>query len=972
MIFGKDQQEFDFDSYREDVSSAADQLVDAVNKYEPYKKKYDQQASGNLQQSASLFFKAAADALDKNSNRINTAEETQPSVGEQLKQAGLDKFASKAGQSARNLKEDATKKSALLMGMAGDSATRAQEAVKNAKLDKKLSGAVDTASGVLSGAVSSGSSALKDAKLDKKLASVSDTVSSSIKDAKLDKKLASLNDTLSSSVKDAKLDKKLANLSDTISSSVKDAKLDKKLASLSTAVTTSARDAKLDKKLADLTESLSGAVKDARLDKKLAGVAENVAPVAANVLENAGTLAGELAENVSDFIKENKLDKKALETVATAGTLLTGATGKAAVALKEVELDKKLNTANKALGEAQLPEKLLTAAALIPGVTIKNPKKAAKQFRKQRAQVLKTVNKQQAELTKYLAARQKEAAKYVKARQKDIEKGKIQLPFVEPKKKSSWGKNTLTILGAIGAIYGGLAFNNARIWNSVPPLESKLPGESRYYRSRQGIIFYKEAGQSDQGKSPVVFVHGIGAGNHSYEWLENFGPISEQYHSYAFDLLGFGSSDKPEIRYTAEVYIKQLTEFLDEVVKQPAIVVASSLSAAYAVQVAFRRPELINKLVLVSPTGINPEGGKKSVQILPSGAYYILRSPVLGKAIYSGIASHQYIRSFMENQMFYNKNLVKDDMVEQYYVSGHQQGAQFAPPSFFTGLLDAEIGQTLGRIQQPILMVYGKESRITPMWEAEALRRHNPRARLESLDMARLLVQWERADDFNHMALDFMAQANTTANQAALKPSDKTGVGLGQTGTHQKHPDAVAEAKSSPAQDVAEKAQQVAGQVAGKAEKVADKAEQTAKPLADKAQQVASQASDKAQELKDKVSDKAEDSKAADKAQDAANSVHERIQHATERLQKSTGPLSEKAIQAAEEARARGEKQGQKAGNQENSGMEAATEYPGDHDVAKEIQEHRETFIGDASTGGALVEDRDKNNVEDRRIDDMG
>ena len=63
-----------------------------------------------------------------------------------------------------------------------------------------------------------------------------------------------------------------------------------------------------------------------------------------------------------------------------------------------------------------------------------------------------------------------------------------------------------------------------RIWSAIPPLESKLPGENKYFRSRQGIVFYKESGD---GETPVVFIHGIGAGNTSYEWSQNFGAISD-------------------------------------------------------------------------------------------------------------------------------------------------------------------------------------------------------------------------------------------------------------------------------------------------------------------------------------------------------------------------------------------------------------------------------------------------------------
>ena len=233
------------------------------------------------------------------------------------------------------------------------------------------------------------------------------------------------------------------------------------------------------------------------------------------------------------------------------------------------------------------------------------------------------------------------------------------------------------------------------------------------------------------------------------------------------------------------MYIKQLTEFLDEVVGKPAYVIASSLGASYAVQVAYRRPELIQKLVLTSPTGINRVAGNNGVQILPPFLYFLLRSPILGKAIYSGVASRNYIRSYMENQMFLDQSLVTDEMVDQYYVAAHQPGAEYPAYSFFTGQLNAEIGQTLGRIDKPVLIIQGKEDRQTSPEEGEKLRQQNKTASLITLNGARLLPHWEKAAEFNKAVLEFLAKPDQpTTNK--LSASDKSGVAAGKTGDAQK------------------------------------------------------------------------------------------------------------------------------------------------------------------------------------------
>lgn len=958
MIFGKDKGEFDFDSFKSDVTSAAQPLIEAVNKYEPNKKKRKYTSpSADLHESASLFFQAAADTLDQKNSATRNSSKATSETNQENKPTGS--------------KRD--KKSLL-----------ADNQLKDLKLDKKFSDFTDSAGGQI-----------KNMKLNKKLGKLTDNAASQVKNLKLDKKAGKLADNVTSTVKDAHLDKKLGDVAGVVSGAILAA---------ATNVGGTVKDAHLEKRLSDVGDTVSGAIKDVHIEKRLADVGDTVGPIAAAVAGGAGSIAGNVADSVGTFIKDAKLDKKAAtmaENVSgSTSTLLSMAGDKASQTLKDAKLDKRL-------AQAQIPEKLLGAANVIPGVTVSNPKKAAKQFRKRRHAVLKAAAKQQKELGKVIAVRQKEAGKllqtgqkdaqkFIKARRKDIETGKISIPFYEPPKKKgfNWGRTGL-IVGGTGAVLGGLAANNARIWAAVSPLESKLTGENRYFRSRQGIVFYKEAGQSQEGKLPVVFVHGIGAGNTGYEWLKNFGPVSEQYKSYAYDLLGFGNSDRPAIKYTAEVYIKQLTEFLDEVVKQPAYLVASSLAASYAVQVAYRRPELVHKLVLSSPTGINRVAGNQGVQILPPYLYFLLRTPVIGRSIYSAIASRKYIRSYMENQMFYDKGQVTDEMVEQYYVASHQPGAEYAAFSFFTGLLNAEIGQTLGRIDKPVLIIQGKQDRQTTTEEGESLRRQNQAARLINLEGSRLVPHWEKAEEFNRATLDFLGQPDKPTT-SKLSASDKSGVAAGGSGDERKShekPDQV----SGKAEDLVSKVQDKAGQVAGK---VQDKVEQ----VADKVTEAGSKAQDKVSEVTGKVQDKASDAagKAQDKPSDAGKNAQDKAGNAGSKsqddsveggidIEAAAKRLSEKFANNAKQEHAEGDRQleasgqsdkpkikplkaqpkpaGESSNEQQTLGqMDAAVEYQDNINLDKELKEHRETFIGDSDSGAALLDDKDKNGLDDRRM----
>ncbi|MCW3094742.1 MAG: alpha/beta fold hydrolase, partial [Chthonomonadaceae bacterium] len=126
------------------------------------------------------------------------------------------------------------------------------------------------------------------------------------------------------------------------------------------------------------------------------------------------------------------------------------------------------------------------------------------------------------------------------------------------------------------------------------PLEPALPGDSGEYAWPLGSIGYQVRGEG----RPLVLIHGVGVGESSYEWRHNFDALSEHFRVYAVDLPGFGRSARRDIVYTADIYVTALVDFMRDVVQEPAYVLASSLSGAYAVKLAALRPELVERLVL--------------------------------------------------------------------------------------------------------------------------------------------------------------------------------------------------------------------------------------------------------------------------------------------------------------------------------------------------------------------------------------
>jgi pimeloyl-ACP methyl ester carboxylesterase len=328
-------------------------------------------------------------------------------------------------------------------------------------------------------------------------------------------------------------------------------------------------------------------------------------------------------------------------------------------------------------------------------------------------------------------------------------------------KVSKAGKFWKTMLAG-GAGMAALAALNATVKrNAIEPDDSALGGEAQAYPWRHGHIFYKVAG-AEQAGTPLVLVHGIGAGASSFMWRKNFDALARDFRVYALDLLGFGFSDKPATApYSADLYAELIADFIREVAGSPSNLVATSLAAAYAVRVADEHPELVNALVLVAPTGADNLRARPG---MTGAAFYgLLQSPVLGTSFYNVMASERSIRDYAQKQLYFDKRRATDRMIANYYATSHQPGAQHAVAAFLSGYLNADTRPAFARLRQPITLVWGRQDETTPLEQAVELLRLNPRASLEVFDRCRMMPQEEHPERFNELVRNTLLARSAAA-----------------------------------------------------------------------------------------------------------------------------------------------------------------------------------------------------------------
>ncbi|MFB1063286.1 alpha/beta fold hydrolase [Natrinema sp. H-ect4] len=267
-----------------------------------------------------------------------------------------------------------------------------------------------------------------------------------------------------------------------------------------------------------------------------------------------------------------------------------------------------------------------------------------------------------------------------------------------------------TVLGAALGTVGGAVVGNHLLKRRAGDLESPLPGIERTYRWRGIESTYTVAG--DPNDPDMLLLHGIYAGASSREFAPIMEQLADDYHVYAVDLPGFARSERPPLIYSASLYAEFIRDFAADITDEP-IVVASSVTGAFAADAADETD--IERLVLICPTEETSDA-RPWVRTL-------LRTPIVGTALYNLLASKPSIRYFYDRDGYYDSDRIDADEVQYAWDSAHQPGARYAPASFAAGTLDPEfdLATELAALETPTTLVWGRDAELVPLREGRDL-----------------------------------------------------------------------------------------------------------------------------------------------------------------------------------------------------------------------------------------------------------
>jgi len=272
-------------------------------------------------------------------------------------------------------------------------------------------------------------------------------------------------------------------------------------------------------------------------------------------------------------------------------------------------------------------------------------------------------------------------------------------------KATSVLKKLLRPLAAGAGITGAVAALNRGLRERSELPHNHLGGVQHRWQWRGYDIFATELGTGPL----VILVHGISAGASSYEFRKLAPLLAERHRVVAFDMLGCGLSDKPNLPYSAELFVEQIVDALREFGTEPTTVIGSSLGAAFAIRATARASDRITKLVTIAPTGL---GGVLDAAPSPvqSALGTVIRTPIAGEAMFNALVSGPSLRLFLTRQAYGDAASVTAEVLAHYSAVTHQPGARYVPAAFLSGALTCNVARDLPFVEAPVLVVWGERA----------------------------------------------------------------------------------------------------------------------------------------------------------------------------------------------------------------------------------------------------------------------
>lgn len=266
----------------------------------------------------------------------------------------------------------------------------------------------------------------------------------------------------------------------------------------------------------------------------------------------------------------------------------------------------------------------------------------------------------------------------------------------------------------------------------------------------EGKIHYRWDGP--ESGPVVILVHGFSTPNFIYEQnVEAL--VAAGFRTLRFDHFGRGWSDRPRTRYDVDFYDQALIELIEAVGVEPPFGLAGlSMGGPIVAEYTARRPEQVERLVLLVPAGLDTagaDGAAAAVLLAPLIGDWVWR--MVGQQILLGDPQYDEIDRAPENRL-------RGDVTEQMNYRGYLR-ALLSTLRHMPMSGREETFQRLAQTGVPVLAIYGDQDETVLISSADQLRALMPDADIRVIAGGEHGLNYQRHETVNPWLVDWFRGA---------------------------------------------------------------------------------------------------------------------------------------------------------------------------------------------------------------------
>ncbi len=235
-----------------------------------------------------------------------------------------------------------------------------------------------------------------------------------------------------------------------------------------------------------------------------------------------------------------------------------------------------------------------------------------------------------------------------------------------------------------------------------------------------GIVAY-EAGSSAADARTLVLVHGLGYWTQA-SWDTLLPLLDPRLRVVAFDLPGFGRSDKPSGPYDTPFFGRIVADVLDQLAVNRFILCGHSLGGYIAANYAAAHAERVERLILIAPAGF-----LKAARFI-----YALLGSQLARWLFTRRPGRRFVQRTLDQAVVDPVSIVPS-VRETAFALAEQSEVRRAFAGVYTGAIQdfrhfPAVHARLRRWTGPTLLVWGRHDRFIPIKALDVAKSVYPQA----------------------------------------------------------------------------------------------------------------------------------------------------------------------------------------------------------------------------------------------------